>query len=312
MAEDETKQRKLLEKIVKEILKVTEIKNIKILNEGYSNDVYEVKTEKGDFILRIKPKNNKETFEKTVNAMRFVENEIPNKIIKLSEDKKIMITDKIEGNSLQSQLDNLTNDEIFSILKKAFQSSIMMSNKKVVKGFGYLNENLQGWANSAMEEVFFSLSECLHSVVSKKYIDIEITKKIGNLFYNNIELFLNVEPRFVYCDLHFGNIIIENKKFKSVIDFESCYSGDPVRMFQSLFEIGYNTKYINIIIKAMSLNDKEKIKFRLYMILEILNTLKIYCDEFLGKGIDSKRFNEKNMKYDKELLIKLLNNNIKF
>ncbi|MDD4353012.1 MAG: hypothetical protein PHN56_01000 [Candidatus Nanoarchaeia archaeon] len=322
MPKDEKIEKKSLEDIVKKILNIEKIISITALTEGRANDIYEVKTENGDFILRLMPENKNETFEKTANAMRFVENEIYNKIIKLSEDKKILILDKIEGNSLQSILNKmnektlpkeeiLSENDIHLILSEAFQSSRMMSTKKVPKGFGHINENLQGWANSAMEEVFRGLTSCFSLIISKKYIDIETTKKIGNLFYNNIELFLNVEPRFVYCDLNFGNIIVENKKFKSLIDFDFCISGDPVRMFEIVFKYT-NEKYKNVLIKAMKLNAKEKVKLRLYIILSTLNTLKIYCSEYLGKNIDSKIFNEENMRYNKKFLMDLLNNKIEF
>lgn len=302
---------KLLKNVAEKLINA-KANSIEKINEGFANDVYEVKTDKGDFILRAIPKDRQETYQKTKIIMEFLKGEIPNKLIKLSEDKKIFISDKIKGDSLQSQLGNLTDDEIVSILKDAFKLSKRMSNKKISKGFGHLNEKMEGWAKTSIEEVFHDLGTSLSLIVSKNYLDAKTAKKISNLFYDNIKLFLNVEPRFVYCDLNFGNIIIENKKFKSLIDFDFCVSGDPIRMFAIVFLTKHSDKRINdILIKAMGLNAGEKARLRLYSMLFILTTLRKYCEEYLGKSISHKLYNEKYMKHDRKFLIKLLNNKIK-
>ncbi len=298
-----------LKQVVKEILKVKEVFSLTKFKEALINDVYEVKTDKGDFILRIAPKHH-EDFDRTKNIMESLMDEIPNKVIISDPSKKLLIYDKIKGETLKSQLKNLSDDQVLSILKDAIKSSKKMSNKRL-KGFGWIKKNMEGWAKNTREEVFSNLGSGLSMIRLKNLLDMNTIQEINRLFYENIALFENVEPRFVYCDLNFRNMLIEDDRFKTLIDFDFCISGDPIRMFVILVFANYETKYESLVREAMSLNLDEKKKLRLYLIHTIVVRFKEYCEFFMGTGKVTERFNPESIRKNKEFLRKLLKNEIK-
>ncbi|MBN1923423.1 MAG: phosphotransferase [Nanoarchaeota archaeon] len=257
-------------------LMITPVKIVK-LTEGMVNEVFEVQTSKADYILRIEP-----PWFDTVKRASEVMSElydrkiISNKVLICDTSKRLikknyMILEKVQGNSLMKELESnkLTLKEAENILKKAIKTAMKISKIKT-QGYGWMKDYPKGWADSEAREVFSNLSNSLLMIKKKKFLPLKIINKINEVFYKNSEVFDYKNPKLVFQDLNFGNIIVKDKKFAGLIDFDGCFSGDPLRAYVILYFVTYKSRYEKLVKKLLKLDKNEWLKLRLLSIEFIL------------------------------------------
>ncbi|MBN1923148.1 MAG: aminoglycoside phosphotransferase family protein [Nanoarchaeota archaeon] len=275
------------------IVKKLKVKPQKIsrVKEGLINEVFDVTTEKGNYILRAEPldsiKGNRlEKFMKRFYRRKI----IPNRLIVRDDSgkrikKSYMIYEKIEGVTLNEVYEELSKEEIREVLKEAIIKARMI-NKIKTTGFGDIQDDFKGVESSLIEEVFDWLKNNLTLLIVNKQLESEVVSEINNLFYSNIKLFQNVKPVLVYQDLNFGNIIVKDNQFQGLIDFDGCISGDPIRTYTILYLNTIGSDYEQIVKELLNLSKRKRLKLKLYVILFILR--------FMRKSLEGKYDSVKN------------------
>lgn len=285
-----------------------ELSSLEKLSGGYSNDVFEAKTNKGDYIFRA----GKDigiadyTLEKTLYFhKKLLKSKATNaKIIdsgKLSSGNFYFLMEKVSGVVMTDLAENneLTKEEIYEIFKEAINAAKNVS-KIEMKGFGTIikkGKKYIGMHSSEKDEAKARLNN-LDFLKNENVIDQDFYDSAKSIIKNNMSLLDYKSPKLVFPDLHFGNIIVENKKFKGLIDFDWLISGNPLGVYTSAFSFIYNpnefddvhTLNKDVILKAMDFKKDEFKKAMLYCFLGNIGDGLRYTYE------KSKNLSEKDLK----------------
>ncbi|GIN58270.1 aminoglycoside phosphotransferase [Lederbergia ruris] len=147
------------------------------------------------------------------------------------DNQGYIITTYIDGKDAEDELPLYTDQEQFNIGIEA--------GKELKKMHQYTAPNhVTSWYLRKMEK-------------HKKYLDAYLTceikvkhdKKIMDFIEENIHLMKERPNIFQHDDFHVGNIIVNNKKFAGVIDFNRYDWGDPIHEF---LKIGIFSRKVSI------------------------------------------------------------------
>ncbi len=252
--------------------------NINLISGGRATVLYEVETQKGWYMVRLEPHYHNKT-ELTQIIMRDLSHRgiIPNQFIEIDISKKyldcnVLITEKIPGTQFLKAINNhtLTDPEIKHILGAAIRNCSKISEHKT-QGFGRIGRNFQAPSSSESAYIFESLNKFLENNQIQHRLGDSLITQIKKFFQKYEHLFDCTDPRLVYVDFHLRNIIIQDKEFRSLIDFDYFISGDPLVMYAHIcFRLMENHPSLKEIFKNL-LNENgivqlKKIKLRLFTI----------------------------------------------
>ncbi|MFA5333955.1 MAG: aminoglycoside phosphotransferase family protein [Candidatus Nanoarchaeia archaeon] len=262
-----------------------ELSSLERLSGGYSNDVFEANTNKGDYIVRAGKdvRIADYTLEKTLyfyNKLKKV-GAMKAKIIdsgKLSSGNFYFIMEKVPGVVMSNLVEKhkLTKEEIYELFKDAIKAAKNVSKIKM-KGFGTIirqGKEYVGMYSSEKKEAKAMINN-LDFLKNENVISQDFYDSANNVIKKNMNLLDSKYSKLVFPDLHFGNIIVENKKFKGLIDFDWLISGNPLRTYTSDFSFIYNpnefddihTLNKDVILKAMNFKKDDLKKAIFYCFL---------------------------------------------
>ncbi|MBM7616369.1 protein kinase family protein [Alkaliphilus hydrothermalis] len=94
-----------------------------------------------------------------------------------------------------------------------------------------------------------------------------------------------IEPIAFLDDLTTKNVLIHEGKLSAIIDIDCICFGDKIYFIaltnMALISLGYDTKYIDYLVKEMKLSEYEKEILKLYTL--------VFCVDFMGeKGLKIK------------------------
>lgn len=208
-----------MQKIINEILKANNIAPKEIVkhhsfnNLGYSiNDKY---------ILRIRNKASKTKFNKSIFLLKLF-NAKKVKVPKLLNYGTINKQDyilykKIDGERLYSLWHKLTVKEKENIIKNICEQLKKINKIQYNKEFKkYRIFKPTNWKN----KIIYLITRNLNYLLNHKILNKTEFNKLNNFCKKNYFV-LGKENSFLsYIDLHWGNIIIKNKKFQGLLDFD--------------------------------------------------------------------------------------------
>ena len=183
------------------------IKNIKSINKitkGWTNIVFDIETDKENYIARF-PRNNffSKQIEKDVIANKYLREKInlkaPEMEICYNNGRPFSIHKKIEGKDLSKRLDNLSSEKIDNITKE-------------IAEFYYTIHTMD--ISDIPEIINIKLSDFLSELakVDDDYYDYSLLKDLEKDEENNLV--------FVHGDLNIGNILLdENDEINAFLDF---------------------------------------------------------------------------------------------
>lgn len=216
-----------MEELITEIPILRSAKKVEEIHKGYSCDKKYLVTvnEQEKYLLRAS--NAKEYERKTtefaiLQEMKKLHVQSPKPIeFGLLEDKGICynVYSYVEGEDAKIKLPTYTHSEQYSIGVAASQDLKRM-------------HSLQ--APSTIEQWFPRITKKY-----KRYIDtyktcgkrIHSDHRLIDFIETNVDLLKNRPHRFQHDDFHPGNIIVKNKQYSGVIDFERFDWGDPFHDF---------------------------------------------------------------------------------
>lgn len=197
------------EKIIKDTLSDREVLEIKSISTGWTNIVYEVHTNNGDFFFRF-PRNDFwiKTIVKDAKFSQFIQNKTDFNTVKLNlfynEGRPFSVHKKIEGVPLAEKMEELKPEEVKEVSNEISKFMFQLHNIKIDE-----QENWMGLNDF--------LDELIHTFLS------ENDKKFWD--YKG---FMDLkQPCLVHGDLNSSNILLdENNHVSAIIDFGFAGVGD--------------------------------------------------------------------------------------
>lgn len=225
-------------KLIKQIPLIRNCKEIIEIKKGFSSD------EK--FLIKMQDSNNKlllRVFNLKELEMKKAEYSILERMqdynvscsqpISIGEigNRGYMITSYIEGKDAEDEISKYSDQEQFNIGIEAGKELRKMHQLSAP-------DYIPSWYSRKVEK-------------HRKYIDaylaceIEVNNdhKIMNFIDENIQLMKQRPNLFQHDDFHLGNIVVNNKKFVGVIDFNRYDWGDPIHEF---LKIGIFSREVSI------------------------------------------------------------------
>lgn len=213
-----------MKKVIKKIFEENNLESIKSIEKieiGFTNKVYSINDK---FILKVcEDEDNEKNFEKEVFFYELFKNKLPvPEVIIFDNSKKIhnklfIIYPKIKGDTLYSQWHLMNNDErrdmikqICDILKTINKTSL----NEFVEKFS-VEENII-WR----EKIIGKIYSHLEIVKKKRIISENFIEKISEFVDENSHVLDEQVLTLVYWDIHFDNVLVENKKVVGILDFE--------------------------------------------------------------------------------------------
>jgi len=205
---------------------------------GEVNEVYDVKTEKGSFIVRISHGDeDRFTPEKwAIDKAREVGVPAPEVLLidEVEDQKKkvrVAVESKLPGKSLGDS--QLPQDETRKIVVEA--GEILAKIHSITpKKFGRLHEGGIGghesWESYMLrlrqQQVKGLLKSAQKAGISKDQID-----KALQILGDHIEQYQGVTPHLLHGDYGPKHILVEDGQVSGILDFENATSGDPIYDF---------------------------------------------------------------------------------
>lgn len=285
-----------------EILK-EKIRNIELISET-SNKVYKVTTEDETLYAKFYLGNSYH-IDNELRLYDLVNNKYLKELYYKSNDNKLAIFKELIGKTI----DELSKEEIELNKEKIVNTIISyfteISNIKV-KGYGPLNEELNGKYNSLIE--FLKERQNSTSIQLK---DHESLSRIASLIFEKYEDIINEDNSLVPIDTNMKNIMLLNNGEIKFIDPGEMISGPILMAYGDITAHTYKTPIYYELINKLNLNEKDEKLLRIYAIFSSLNILAFLSklgvtnlEEVIPYG-NTYTFNELINEHVKKLEIKL-------
>ncbi len=210
---------------------------------GEVNEVYDVDTNDGNYIVRISRGENTEflsekwALDKSREAgvpapnMFFVD-EIEDKGKKL----KVCVENKIPGSPMNELVDQgkLTKEQIKELNIEAGMT-LAKIHSVTPKGFGRIHEGgigkSESWTLAVTRPWYGDNTDQLYEYAGKMGITKAQIDRATAILNEHSNIFEAVTPHLLHCDFGPKHYLVDNGHLAGVIDFENCMSGDPVYDF---------------------------------------------------------------------------------
>jgi len=228
----------MINQLLDEISLLKDYRELKRMNKGFSSDekyCISLKNSDKKYMIRFFPISQFEDKEKDFALLKTIET-YTTKAIKAIEIGKIqghgyMVTTYMDGNDVEDELLVLTEKEQYQLGFEAGQELLNLHKIQAPK-------QIKSWYERK-------------SLKHKKYVEAYLTspikidqdEKILQFIDNHMSLMENRPNIFQHDDYHPSNLIVQEGKFKGIIDFGRYDWGDPIHEF---LKIGIFTRNSSI------------------------------------------------------------------
>lgn len=303
-----------VEKLIIDKIKQKPLK-IDRMNLGFINKVYDVKLEDKELIVRIN--DNWDVFKglkENIHVLKDIGLPVPKVLyFDLSKDTydfAYTILEKLPGNDLRYEIENMSLEEMSDIAEKVVFYQKIVGNLPLGKGFGKCNIGEKGIYNSWTEFLTYELNRLKTNM--DKVINSDLSDEIMNLLKEFKVYFDEIKPICFLDDISLKNIIIDKGKLQGLIDFDWICYGDPlynIALVQTGIMLHLQHRcmhYVNELVRVWEVKDYEKAIIDFYSI--------IHAADFLGFQLkrNNKELIDKLCYIIKILLLKIQNKQLKF
>lgn len=201
------------------------------INEGLSNSIKQKVTDEYGNVYMRRVMRYSSTLNDILEQYKEIGTSLRDdrlvKIIDISKDagKIVLLTEWVDGNTLESLLPAMSDDEAFQM---GIRSAILL--RSIHEAGGIV-------VNDCVTEKFICDE-------IEKYMNINGEDKLYKLVYKNMHILLdNHDKVFLHSDYHVGNILLNRNGKLIVVDLEKCETGSVYR------DLGVNETY-NFIVSS--------------------------------------------------------------
>lgn len=258
--------------IIKELEKKLnrKVESLVLIDSGHVNKSFIVKTFEGKLFCKVSPlwyKNSLSREEWCLKKLIQKKIKVPKVIGLISDQNKnapgheILILEYVVG-QLLCDIPIIKSEHLDEILNTY---NCIHSNE--IKGFGWLNKSFEGKNNTWLDFLLDieNLNLCYN--ISEEWSDkINI---ILNHFYT-LSFKEILKGKLLYGDFNLSNFIVTPSKKIYSLDFQNCFSGDPLYDFASIYIL------FPTYIKRNNFNDLQKKKIILYALRYLLGRISYF------------------------------------
>lgn len=263
------------ENIIMDVLK-GDIHSCKLISNT-NNMVYKIVKKNNEILYAKFYLNNSYHIDNEINLYKLVDNRYLKELVYSSENPKFAIFKELKGKTVD-ELDivSLINhaDNIIESLCDFFSSISKFSTK----GYGLLDENMNGKRKSFKEFIFERQSE-----TSKVLKDYPSLSNVFNKIYNKYNEILIEDNKLVPIDTNLKNIMIMPDGSVKFVDPGELISGPIMMGYGDFVAHSYKTVLYERLIEKLELDYIQNKLLRIYAVFSSLNVL-----AFLKKnGVDN-------------------------
>lgn len=225
----------------------TQSVSIETVHRGGMNFVYEINLGHSKIMLKVHPFSRVDVAEREHYILKCAsENgvKVP-KVISCGIYKKLgyIFYYNIPGENLQFEKLDRKQQEVFSI---SLVENLKKFSELTSSHFGSVTEHELGYHNWKAF-LHATIREGLASLESADVMSSKEFKNLSNYMHYQLSLNKNWFNGMVWGDVKSENIIVSNGELAAILDFESCFFGDPVLSLGYLFaKEGRSPFYISV------------------------------------------------------------------
>jgi len=278
-------------KILSERLNITPAELIRFTT-GYAHSVYHVKTEYGEYVLRITSKQNKSLYFgsiKWLNKLAHLDIPIP-KVLEHGqyEDKYYVLMTFIRGRDLGEVYHTLSDSQKREIAKSLCEIQRKIATLPSSGLYGYDSYPTATWS----EEIAHFINRSRKRIMTNKVFDAKVCDDVAVIMSNLSDYFSSVQPIAFLDDTTTKNVLIHDGALSGIVDIDWICYGGPLQTIgltnMSLLAMGADTKYIDYWLDEMSADSTQHTVVTFYTLL--------FCIDFMG---------EQGMRFDNDNIVEI-------
>lgn len=256
-----------------------EIKQFEI---GYGNYVYRISLGQDKFVVRIN--TDKDAYKDTVywlDKLKDLELPVPKVIYKgLYDTYSYLVLNYIDGDDLGIVYPGLSDDEKRDIARDVVNIQNVVATLPQNRGYGYLaSYEDEDYKCNWKEVIIRHLDRSRNRIKENKIFDHKKVDKIKDLLLRCDGYLSTIKPIPFLDDLSSKNVLINHGKLSGIIDFDWICFGDKLYYIaltnMALIGLGYNTNYIEFLLKEMEASEIERKILKLYTL--------VFCVDFMSE-----------------------------
>ncbi|MCL2774092.1 MAG: phosphotransferase [Oscillospiraceae bacterium] len=276
MADEFDTKKEIAFEILKNELNITPMELTRFPN-GLCHSVYYVKTETGEFVLRVtESKWHYDGSVKWLNELARLEIPIP-QILKNGQYGNVYYTliTYINGKDLGEVYHTLNDSEKRDIVRELVEIQRKVSTLP--------SDMIDGSDNyspaTCMENVKCKIKMSRESIAENKVFDPNLCDAVAGLAKTFTDYFANVKPTAYLNDIQTNNVLIHDGKLEGIVDIDEIGYGDPFRIVgltnSILLFMNEDTKYIDYWLDEIKANTIQRKVVTFYTLL--------YCIGLMGE-----------------------------
>ena len=251
--------------IIKQCLN-NDANNIQLVSET-SNLVFKADTKKHGKVYIKFYLNRSSHIDNEMKLYDIVDNTYLKEIITASDNPKYTVFKEVKGKTI----DELNAKQIERYKEKIINSVINFyesTSKFKTKGYGLLDENLNGSANNFQDFIVQRQAD-----TQKELIDYPLLNNLFSKIYKKYKNLIIEDNALIPIDTNMKNIMItEDDKIKFIDPGELI--GAPILMgYGDFVAHTYKTQLYECLIEKLNLNEEDEKRLRIYAICSSLNIL---------------------------------------
>lgn len=261
---------KVLGKIPDEIIRKT---------IGICNEVYELKYDEGEYILRMNAqKNLLYGTHKFLPIFKDLAIATPEIIAEDYSQTKFpfcyQILTKIAGEDLLLAMNKLNAAQLKGIAAEVSNIFDKFKSLPPKRDFGGLTGMSEESISNMLEVVQGQRNGIWENSRESKVLEPKFFDILDKLISEHEEYFLHLKPRLYYDDMSSKNVMIHNGKFAGLVDLDFLRKGDYIEVLGATKAVWHGVElgqiYLDEIIRLQALNESQQKLVNLYAIIHLM------------------------------------------
>jgi len=270
---------------------------------GYCHNVYYVKTEADEYVLRVTRKEDKAYYFgsiKWLSELFRLEISVP-QILKHGQHENVyyVLMTYIRGKDLGEVYHTLSDSQKHGIVKELSMIQAKISSLPSIELYGYDNHSFKTWT----EYIESSIQRSRKRITQNKIFDADVCDRVSEVMSTLEDYFADIVPVAFLDDITTKNVLIHDGKLAGIVDVDEICYGDPLLVIglthMALLAMGADTIYIDYWLDEVRANAVQRKTITFYTLL--------FCIDFMGEqGMRFDNGNVVSVNQEKAALLKTI------